>query len=340
VTFGTEPAEVKFETSTSVVATAPAHAPGAVNVTVKKKPDDAGTTLSYLYLAAPLSVTTVTPNSGTVPGGTSVNIIGTGFIKEAKVSFGGAQSDSVSVDSTTSITARLPCHAAGKVDVVVVNGDGQPMIKVDGFTYNCPGQPEYYTFLMIVCAGALGGCLHAMRSLADFVGARQLKQSWVLYYILLPFTSSTIALVFYLTIRAGFYSPESATTDRAALLLGLAALVGLFSEAAMEKLKKIAEGLFTSPPPRPDPRVTLVGPTIIGVNPKKGRVSGEEPVTIEGTGFDVKGVQFGGVDATVSNATATSISVTTPKHDPGSVDIVVTNKDGKTVTLKGGFKYE
>lgn len=338
VTFDTVPAEVKFESSTSVlVEKAPAHAAGAVTVVVKRKPDDAGATLSYTY-AAPLSVTTVSPNSGTVNGGTTVNIIGTGFTKDAKVSFGGVQSVGVSVDSTTSITARLPCHAAGKVDVLVANGDGQSVIKGDSFTYVCPGQPEYLVILMILFAGALGGCLHAMRSLADFVGARQLKQSWILYYLLLPLTSAVMAFIFYLIVRAGFFAPDSQTTDKAAVMLGLAALVGLFSEAAMEKLKKIGEAVFTSPPPRPDPRVTPVGPTITGVDPKSGPAA--KPVTIKGTGFDVKAVQFGDVDATVTKATATAISVTTPPHDLGPVDVVVTNKDGKTATLKAGFKYE
>lgn len=86
VSFGTKPAQdVKVESTTLIEATAPAHAPGRVAVIVKNKPDATDAVGSYSYLAAaPLSVTTVTPNSGIVTGGTSVNIIGTGLSRRRR----------------------------------------------------------------------------------------------------------------------------------------------------------------------------------------------------------------------------------------------------------------
>lgn len=73
-----------------------------------------------------------------------------------------------------------------------------------------------------------------------------------------------------------------------------------------------------------------------------GKADGGEQVTIEGTGF-ITGdqVTFGGVPATnVKVADSTRITVFTPKHEAGVVDVVITRKDGKSVTLKAGYTYK
>ncbi len=79
------------------------------------------------------------PSSGTVSGGTSVSITGTGFLSGATVKFGGTAATGVSVASSTSITATTPAHAAGAVDVVVTNTDSQSGILSGGYTYTSSG---------------------------------------------------------------------------------------------------------------------------------------------------------------------------------------------------------
>jgi MYXO-CTERM domain-containing protein len=61
---------------------------------------------------------------------------------------------------------------------------------------------------------------------------------------------------------------------------------------------------------------------------------------VSGSNF-VSGVQvtFGGATATVSGSTTGSISCVTPPGTPGAVDLVVTNPDGRTANLTGGFTY-
>ncbi len=87
-------------------------------------------------------------------------------------------------------------------------------------------------------------------------------------------------------------------------------------------------------PPPPPPNPTSILPT-------SGSSNGGTPVTITGTGFAAgAGVKFGGSSATnVNVGSSTSIAATTPAHTAGAVDVVVTNSDSETGTLSGGYTY-
>ena len=81
------------------------------------------------------TVTGISPSSGPTIGGTSVTISGTGFSAGATVKLGGTLATNVTVASSTSITATSPAHAAGVVDVLVTNTDGQSGTLTSGYTY-------------------------------------------------------------------------------------------------------------------------------------------------------------------------------------------------------------
>jgi hypothetical protein len=128
----------------------------------------------------------------------------------------------------------------------------------------------------------------------------------------------------------------------------------MFSQQAVLKLKEVAETLLTKPKPGddakpqgstpviPSPVNNLPGTalTIGRIIPNVGVQAGGEAVEINGSGF-VSGVKaaFGGIDAAVSAAQAAKITVTTPPHPAGTVDVIVTNPDGNLVKLTGGFTY-
>ena len=80
-------------------------------------------------------VSSISPNTGTANGGAAVTITGTGFQSGAIVTIGGTAATSVTVVSSTSITARTPVHAAGAADVVVKNTDNQGGAVSGGYTY-------------------------------------------------------------------------------------------------------------------------------------------------------------------------------------------------------------
>lgn len=142
VTFGsTAASNVTVAGSTTITAITPAHSSGAVNVTVTNPGGESGTkNNAFTYAAAPLpapTVSSITPNSGSTAGGTSVTISGTGFISGATVTIGTAATN-VNVVNSTTITALTPAHAAGPVNVVVQNPDSQSGSLTNGYTYAIP----------------------------------------------------------------------------------------------------------------------------------------------------------------------------------------------------------
>ena len=82
----------------------------------------------------PITITNISPNSGTNAGGTTVTITGTNFTATTLVTFGGNSASSVNVVSDTTITCVTPAGTPGQVDVVVSNEDGRATF-VSGFTY-------------------------------------------------------------------------------------------------------------------------------------------------------------------------------------------------------------
>ena len=90
--------------------------------------------------------------SGPAGGGGQVTITGRNIRAGAQVSFGGvaATGETTSYDAvarTTSVTATVPAHAAGRVDVVVTNPGGDATTRRDSstlagaYTYVSVGQP-------------------------------------------------------------------------------------------------------------------------------------------------------------------------------------------------------
>lgn len=112
---------------------------------------------------------------------------------------------------------------------------------------------EVRLLLIVVLAGALGSLVHEARSLFWYVGNRWLKWSWVPKYFLQPFAGSSLALIFYVVVRGGFFSPQTTFANTSPFgFAALAALVGLFSEQAVLKLKEVSEMVLAKPPPGAD----------------------------------------------------------------------------------------
>jgi hypothetical protein len=80
------------------------------------------------------TVTSLYPKIGGTVGSTLVIIDGMGFESGATVTLDGATTNTT-VKSSRQIVAETPAHAAGAVDVVVTNPDGQSGKLAGGFTY-------------------------------------------------------------------------------------------------------------------------------------------------------------------------------------------------------------
>ena len=136
VTFGgTAATNVVIVNSTTITATTPAHAIGAVTVTVINPGALVGSLANgYTYVVVP-TVTSVSPNNGPAAGNTAVTITGTNFASGATVTFGSNAATNVVVVSGTQITATTPAGSAGAV-TVTVTANGQSGSLTNGFTYN------------------------------------------------------------------------------------------------------------------------------------------------------------------------------------------------------------
>ncbi len=80
-------------------------------------------------------------------------------------------------------------------------------------------------------------------------------------------------------------------------------------------------------------------PTLTGVSETIGPSRGGRKISLTGTGFGSATVTFGGVAAAITAATATELDIIEPAHAAGAGDIVVTNGDGQSATLAGGYTF-
>ena len=96
---------------------------------------------------APVTVSSLSPSSGSGAGGTAVTIYGTGFQPPAAVSFGGTPATSVNVVSATEVQAISPA-GAGSQQVQVGDWMGtSPSSTGDLFSYPLPTPPGAMTGL-------------------------------------------------------------------------------------------------------------------------------------------------------------------------------------------------
>jgi hypothetical protein len=108
-------------------------------------------------------------------------------------------------------------------------------------------------FVVVALAGALGALMHSMRSLAYYVGHRELRWRWIPYYLITLLLGAGLATIIYIVFRGGLFS--SGTGNQSVNPYGfaaVAALTGLFTEQALEMLRKVASDFFAPPPVGPD----------------------------------------------------------------------------------------
>ncbi len=271
--------------------------------------------------AAAPTVTGISPGSGPTGGGLSVTITGTGFTSGATVSIGGTPAAGIAVATSTSITATTPAHAAGAADIVIANPDGQSGRLAGGFTFDVPvSAPPAIAAIAPASGSTSGGSIVTITGTGFASGATVTFGS----------TAATSVSV------AGPTSMTAAAPPRSA---GSVDVVVANIDGQSSRLTGAFTYVGSAPPPTPPP--APVAPTLTAITPASATTAGGTTVTLTGTGFSTgAGVSLGGTAASnVVVAGATLITATTPAHAVGGVDVVVTNADGLTGRLNGGFTY-
>jgi hypothetical protein len=87
--------------------------------------------------AVAAAIRSVSPATASITGGTKVVLTGSGFSAGAVVRFGGVAATGVTVISQNILTAIVPAHAAGNVDVSVSVGS-TTTTSASAFTYAQP----------------------------------------------------------------------------------------------------------------------------------------------------------------------------------------------------------
>jgi len=218
-----------------------------------------------------------------------------------------------------------------------------PDLYFFGATYNPP--LDVRLILLVLCAGALGSVIHATTSFIDYVGNRTLVTSWLLWYLLRPFIGAALALILYFLLRGGFMTGTAQPADAAVAaslinpfgVAALAALAGLFTKQATDKLNEVFSTLFRPAPGQGDAKrgdkiVPAKTPNIASMSPataSKGAASLR--LNINGSNFAENAiVRFGRttlksqrLSDTVITAELTAAELT----ETGTFRVVVVNPD-------------
>ncbi|MCC6427729.1 MAG: hypothetical protein IT435_13030 [Phycisphaerales bacterium] len=173
--------------------------------------------------------------------------------------------------------------------------------KADPPTHTLIGYPLTQEVALILCVailGAMGGSTHALSSYARFVGNRNLVRSWVWWYVLRAPIGVSLAVVLYFVVQGGLLGGNTGDGNVNPYGIGaLAALAGLCSEAATNKLSELFETMFRSDKrPDKDPLSTSA-PRVESIRPAEVKAgSGDTTITITGGGFCVDDVARAGTE--------------------------------------------
>ncbi|MGH9790273.1 MAG: beta strand repeat-containing protein, partial [Candidatus Acidiferrales bacterium] len=298
---------VTINSSNQIQAVSPPSAPGTVSVSVINTDGQSGTLNSaFTYTGLAPTISSISPVSGPLAGGTTVVIAGTNFATGATVSFGGVPASSVTVTSSTQIQTVSPAGAAaGAVDVRVTNPDLSVAVRSNGFTY----VPAPLVQSIAPNSGTTAGGTFVTISGMNFQPGAM---------VLFGATAATNVVV------------TSGTTIIANTPAGAAGAVNVSVRNPDQQVGMLNNG-FTY--------ATIPG--IVSVNPTSGPAAGGTPVTITGANF-VNGatVRFGATAAaSVTFNSATSLTAVTPAG-AGLVDVTVTNPGGQAATLFSAFSYD
>ena len=255
---------------------------------------------------APPTISALSPDNGPVSGGTPITITGTGFVPGPEILIDGRTVTDIVVVSVTQITANAPASVTGTgaKAVKLTNPDGQNI--AGSFTYNplptlSPVSPNN---------GRVTGGNAITVTGTNFVSGATVKIDNA--------AASNVTFISAAELHAT--TPAGSSTGAKGVTVtnpdnGFIVLPGGFTY---------------------NPLPTLTSP----VSPNNGRSTGGNAITINGSNF-VSGaaVTIGGAAVTGLSITAGQITATTPAGSVGAQNVTVTNPDGGSAELAGGFSY-
>jgi hypothetical protein len=303
VQFGSGVPATKFTVTSAnqVVATAPAHPAGPVDITVTTPRGTSSITSldTFTYRAGQPTLMSISPTTGTTSGGTTITIIGTGFTGATAVQFGtGSPAAAFTVVSDTQILATAPSHAAGAVKVSVTTPDGTSAVGTLG-----GAAPDTFTYL----APPTITSISPHRGRADAGTAVTIKGTGFAEATSVHFGTGSPAAAFTVVSDTQIHATAP---PHAAGPVG----ISVTTPEGTSAIGSPSEFSYISPP------------TITSISPRRGTPGGGTSVTITGRHFtSATTVHFGTAAAPrLKVDSPTRITVKSPRHSRGVVDIHVT----------------
>ncbi|MEV0494147.1 beta strand repeat-containing protein [Streptomyces atratus] len=366
---GTAAASFTVVSATQITATAPAGS-GTVQVTATT-PGGMSNSLSYSYVAAP-ALTTLSPSQGPVSGGTVVTLTGTNLTNVTAVSFGGTAA-SFTVVSATQITATAPA-GSGTVQVTATTPGGMSnslsysYVAAPALTTLSPSQGPVSGGTVVTLTGTNLTGTTAVKfggTAASFTvgSATQVTATTppgtagpVQVTATTPGGISNSPSYFFLnapTLTA--LSPSQGPggtvgltgtnlTGATAVTFGgtAAASFTVVSATQITAVAPVGSGTINITVTTPGgtsnslPYTYVAAPTLTGLAPNQGPVSGGATVSLTGTNLTgATAVKFGATSASFTVVSATQVTATTPPGTAGPAQVTVTTPGGTS----GGFAY-
>ncbi|WP_249644683.1 ice-binding family protein [Nocardia sputi] len=261
-----------------------------MNVTVQALLDGTSNPMPYTYGGGLPNLSGINPASGSATGGTTVVLTGTNFTGATAVSFGGTPATSFTVNSPTQITAVAPAHAAGTVLVTVTTAVGTS----NGVAFTYIAVPTLAS--VTPSSGPPSGGTVVVLTGTGLTGATAVSFGGTPATL---FTVNSDTQITVLTPAHAAGTVQVTVTTPGGTSNGVA---------------------FTY----------IAVPTLISVTPSSGPPSGGTVVVLTGTGLTgATAVSFGGTPATLFTVNSdTQITVLTPAHAAGTVQVTVTTPGG------------
>ncbi|WJH27490.1 IPT/TIG domain-containing protein [Paenibacillus sp. CC-CFT742] len=301
--------------------------PEAVDVkVVSADGKEAVLTKAYTYLAPPPppapSIDTVSPNTTRIDQSILTYIDGSNFVQGATVDIGETKGIEASFISDKRLRVKTPLATeAASVDVMVTNPDGQSAVKKQAFTYEPLPEAPAPTITSVTPGNSAmtGGVLVYIDGTNFQTGA---KVEWIESH-----QTTTI-------------DAQYVNSNRLRIRVPVTTVYGPVDVKVINPDNKEATkvGAFTydAPPVYPDPILN-------SVTPSSGNKSGGGIIDIVGDNFQ-QGVRvsLGSQEATLyAFVDKTRVRVRVPASlIAESVDVTVTNPDGKSVNMPKGYTYE
>jgi hypothetical protein len=262
-------------------------------------------------MSTTLTVTNVSPSTGSVNGGNVVTITGTGFTGMPQlVTFGGTNASSIKVISETELQVTAPANGtAGEVPVQVsLNGNVSPIATTAQYTYSGPAITG-----LSVNTGSLGGNTEVTITGTCFTGASGVN------------FGNTGAMSFKVVSDTEITTVSPVSNAAGAVFIKVS-VIGLLSDTTSSS------------------QFTYTIPEVSSVSANEGPLTGGTAVTITGQYFTgASGVSFGTPAAASFNVVSdTEITAVSPVGVAvGSVDITITVEGQTSATSTNDtFTYQ